>query len=138
MPFTIPMVWRKGKDHIMDCYFYMINLKGRNRKNKHHIQYPDVPSVIRLIPHGPDLPVPELDGNMEYSSDSEHSDLTVVARDEPYKPEEDDRPVLLAQAELSDLTRDLKLSKESSLLLNSHLKEKHLLAPRTTFYWYWN
>ena len=48
MPFTIPMVWREGKD----------------------VQYPDIPSAIRTIPHGPDFPVPESDGNMEYSSDS--------------------------------------------------------------------
>ena len=90
MPFAIPMFWRGGKDHIMDCYFCMINLKGINCKNKHHVQYPDILSAIRLIPYGPDLPVPEPDGNMEYSSDSEHSDMTVVAGDDTYKPEEND------------------------------------------------
>ena len=76
MPFAIPIVWREGKDHMTDWYFYMINLKGINRKNKHHIQYPDVPSALRSIPHSPDLPVLEPDGNMEHSSDSEHSDMT--------------------------------------------------------------
>lgn len=106
----------------------MINLKRINHKNKHHVQYPNVPSAIRPIPHGPDLPVPEPDGNMEYSSDSEHS---VVAGDDAYKPEEYDQPV---QAELNDLTQDLNLSKESAQLLGSCLKEKHLLAPETTFY----
>ena len=75
------MVWREGKDPIMDYYFCMINLKGINHKYKHHIQYPDVPSAIRPIPHGPDLPVPEPDGNIEYSSDCKHSDMTVVAGD---------------------------------------------------------
>ena len=129
MPFAIPMVWREGKDHITDCYFCMINLKGINHKNKHYVQYPDVPSAIRPIPHGPDLPVPKPDGNMESSSDSEHSDLTVVA----YKSVEDNQPVPLTQAELNDLTQDLNLSKESAQLLGSRLKEKHLLAPGTTF-----
>jgi hypothetical protein len=42
----------------------------------------------------------------------------------------------LTQAELNDLTRDLCLSKERSQLLGSRLREKHLLAPETTFYWY--
>ena len=88
MVFAIPMVWREGKDHFTDCYFFMINLKGINHKNKHHVQYPDVLSTIRLIPHGLDFPVPEPDGNIEYSSDSEHSDMTVVARNYAYKPEE--------------------------------------------------
>ena len=70
----------------------MINLKGINRKNKRQVQYPDVSSAISPILHGPDLPVPESDSNMEYSSDSKHSDMTVVAGHDAYKPEEDDQP----------------------------------------------
>ena len=69
------------KNHITACYFCMINLKGINRKNKHHVQHPDVPSAIRQIPHDPDIPVPEPDDNMIYSSDSRHNDMTVVAGD---------------------------------------------------------
>ena len=60
--------------------------------------------------------------------------MTVVTEDFAYKPEEDDQPVLWTQAELNNLTRDLNLSKESSQLLGSLLKEKHLLAPGTTFH----
>ena len=75
MPFAIPMVWKERKDHITDCYFFMINLKGINHKNKNHVQYPDVPSAIKPIPHNPHLPVPEPDSNMECSSDFEHSDM---------------------------------------------------------------
>ena len=81
----------------------MINLKGINH-NKHHVQYPDVPSAIRPILHSPDLPVPEPDGNMENSSDSEHWDMIVVAKNDAYKPEEDEQPVTLTQAELNNLT----------------------------------
>ena len=38
----LPFQWSggKGKDHITDFYFCMINLKGINRKNKHHVHYP--------------------------------------------------------------------------------------------------
>ena len=135
MPFAILMVWRDGKEHIMDCYFCMINLKGI-KQNKHHVQYPNVSSVIRSIPHGSDLPVLEPDDNMEYSSNSKHSDMTVVAGDDAYKPEEDDQPVSLTQAEFNDQRQDQNLSKESVQLLSSHLKEKLLLAPGTMFYWY--
>ena len=70
----------------------------------HHVQYPDISSAKRRIPHGPDLPVSEPDCNMEYSSDSKHSDMTVAAGDDSYKPEEDNQPVTLTQAELNDLT----------------------------------
>ena len=121
MPFGVPMVWREGKDHVTDCYFCLTNLKGINRKNKHHVQYPDVPSAIKPVPHGPDLPVPEPDVTMESSSDSKSSDMTGTAECGAYKPEVDDRLVPLTQAELDDLTRDLKLSKESAQLLGSRL-----------------
>ena len=73
-------------------------------------------------PSCPDLPVPEQDGNMKYSSDSEHSDITVVAGDDAYKSEENDQPVPLTQAELNDMRQDLNLSKESAQLLGSHLQ----------------
>ena len=136
IPFAIPMVWREGKDHITDCYFCMINLRGINRKNKHHVQYPDVPSAIRPIPYCPDLPVPTPVGNMELSSKSEYSDMTVVAGNEVYQPKNDDQPVPLTQAELNNLTRDLNLSKESAQLLGSRLIEKHLLVLGTMFYWH--
>ena len=133
MLFAIPVVWKEGKDYITDCYFCMINLKGINHKNKHNVQYPDVLPGIKPILHGPDLPVSEPDRNIKYSSDSEY-DKTFVARDDAYKPEEDDQPVPLTQAEVNDLTQDLNLSKKYAQLLGSYLKEKHLLAPGTTFY----
>ena len=81
MPFVIPIIWKEGKDHITDCYFCMMNLKGINHKNKHNVQNPDVPSTMRPIPHGPDLPVSEPDGNMEYNSDTKHSDMNVLEED---------------------------------------------------------
>ena len=74
-----------------------------------------------------DLPVPEPNGKIEYSFDSEHSDMTAVAGDEAHNPEEDDQPV--------SLTQSLNFSKEFAQLLGSYLKEKNLLAPGTMFYW---
>ena len=64
--------------------------------------------------------------------------MTIVAGDDGYKPEEDNQPVPLTQAGLNDLSQDLNLSKESAQLLVSCLKEKHLLASGTMFYWYWD
>ena len=137
MPFAIPMVRREGKYHIMICYFCRINLKGINCKNKHHLQYHDVPSAIRPIPHSPDFPVPKPDGIMEYSSsESEHSNMTVIAGDDAYKIDEDDQSEPLTQAELNDLTRDVNLSNEFTQLLGSRLKGKYLFAPETTFFRY--
>lgn len=136
MPSGVPMVWWEGKDHITDCYFCMTKLQGINHKNKHHVQYPDVPSAIKPVPHGPGVPVPEPDVNMDLSSDPESSDAANADESGAYEPAEGDRPVPLSQAELNDLTRDLNLSKESAQLLGSRLRERRLLAPGTTFYWY--
>ena len=116
MQLDVPMVWREGKDHVTDCYF-CTNLKGTNRKNKHYAQYPDVSSEIKPVPHGPDLPVSESNVTMESSSDSKSSDTTDTAESDAYRPEEDDQPVPLTQAELNDLRRDLNFSKEPVQLL---------------------
>ena len=71
---------------------------------------------------------------MKSSSDPQSSDMTDTV--DCMWCKEDDQPVLLTQANFSDLKRDLNLSKESTQLLGSHLWEKCLLAPGTTFYWY--
>ena len=68
----------------------MINLKVINPKNKHHVQYPDVPSAINPVSHGPDLPVPEPNVTMESSSDSKSSDMTDTAEFGAYRTEEYD------------------------------------------------
>ena len=114
----------------------MTNLQGINRKNKHCVQYPDIPSAIRPVPHGPSLPVPKPDVAIKSSSESESDNTYDRTEGVEYWSEENDRPLPLTQADLNDLTRDLNLSKESSQLLSSRLREEHLLASETTFYWY--
>lgn len=136
MRFAVPMVWREGKDHITDCYFCLTNLKGINRKNKQHVKYPDVPSATKPIPHSSDLPVPVPNVFTVCSSDTESIITTNAADSDEYRPQEVNQPVPFTQAELNDLTRDLNLSKESAQLLGSRLREKNLLSPGTTFYWY--
>ncbi|KAK3891318.1 hypothetical protein Pcinc_004762 [Petrolisthes cinctipes] len=78
----------------------------------------------------------EPDVIMESSSNPESSDAANSDESGAYKPVDDDQPMPLIQAELNDLTRDLNLSKESAQLLGSRIREKCLLAPETTFYWY--
>jgi len=103
MPFAVPMVWREGKDHVTDCYFCMTNLQGINRKNKHCVQYPGIPSAIRPVPHGPSLPVPRPDVAIKSSSESESENTYDRTEGVEYWSEENDWPVPLTQAELNDL-----------------------------------
>ena len=86
MPFAVPMVWREGEDHVTGCYFCMTNLQEINRKNKYCVQYPDVPSAIRPVSHGPDLPVPEPDVAMKSSSESESDNTSGRGEGEEYMP----------------------------------------------------
>lgn len=77
--------------------------------------------LMFLLPmaHRPGLPVsvPEPNVTMESISDSESSDMTDTAECGAPRPEEDNQPVPLTQAELNDLPRDLNLSKESAQIL---------------------
>ena len=80
--------------------------------------------------------LPESKSQMVIWNITQILNMNLVAGDDAYKPEEDDQPVPLTQAQLNDLTRYLNLSKESAQLLGSLLKEKHFLVPGTTFYSY--
>ena len=97
MSFGVPVVSREGKNHVTDCYVCMTNLKGINRKSKHHVQYSDVPTTIKPVPHGPDLSVRKPKFAMESSFDSKSSDMTDTAEFDAYRPEEDDQPMPLTQ-----------------------------------------
>ena len=114
----------------------MTNLQGINRKKRHCVQYPDIPSAIRPVPHGLSLPVPKPDVAFKSSSESESDNTYDRTEGVEYWSEENDQPVSLTQEDPNDLTLDLNLSKELSQLLGSRLREKNLLAPETPFYWY--
>ena len=58
LKFGVPMVWREPKNHVDDCYFCLVNVKGFNKKNKQHLQYPNIHSAMRPINHSDKVPVP--------------------------------------------------------------------------------
>ena len=110
---------------------------GVNKKNKHHVVYPDIPSAIKPVPHGPDIPVPSVPMDMDIpeEDDVQLEDMDTSASYQPQNLNER-QPKPLCQAQLNDLTRDLGLSKESAQLLGSRLNESNLLASGTTYFWY--
>ena len=57
MPFAVPVVWREPSNHSSDCYFCLTPpvASGMNRKKKQRIDYQNIPSAIRPVPHGEDL-----------------------------------------------------------------------------------
>ena len=141
LKFAIPMVWREPKDHYSDCYFCAVKTTGINRKNKKTLDYPNLASAIRPVPHSLELPIPVFEGLPELNllsdveNDASSSDSTPSLDKDSFHPAVLPR-LLFSQGELNDLVRDLSLSKESSELLASRLKEKNMLEPGTqiTFY----
>ena len=71
----------------------------------------------------------------DVENDASSSDSTPSLDKDSFHPAVLPR-LLFSQGELNDLVRDLSLSKESSELLASRLKEKNMLEPGTqiTFY----
>ena len=116
VPFAIPVAWREGKDHLIDCYFCMMILKRI-------IARTSTMSNTRMF-HSSHKINPLWSRHFVFLSqmvtwnitDSGYCDMTVLDGNDAYKPEEDVKPVSLTQAEFNDLTRNLNLSNESALL----------------------
>lgn len=129
MPFAVPMVWREPRNHVDDCYFCMTNIKGITSKTKRSIQYPNIPSALRPVPHGNSLPVPQPPESytLDSESDSESTSPEAGPSYIPSSHELPDTPHLITQGELNDLVRDLDLPKSKAELLGSRLQQWNLL-----------
>ncbi|XP_076064989.1 uncharacterized protein LOC143039025 [Oratosquilla oratoria] len=125
--FGVPMVWREPKDHSTDCYFCLTDIKGRNRKGKKSIVYPDLQSAIRPVLHSSDIPVPQPPSELPSDDTSNSDDLESQDATYTTQLESDKKPHLITQPELNDLVRDLTLTKQQSELLASRLQQWHLL-----------
>ena len=125
LKFGVPMVWREPKNHVDDCYFCF----------KQHLQYPNIYSAIRPIPHSDKALVaiftklPDIDEDQLRSSTSlTNSDDADEEQDIAHEAWNANRVSLYSQSELNDLIRDLNLPKQSAEVLASRLQEKRLKA----------
>ena len=130
MPFAIPMAWREPLNHSSDCYFCLTPpvASGMNGKNKHRFGYPNIPSAIRTVPHGEDLPVPEPPKEYNLNSEMEEEDMEKTGPHEEGPTDPDfqgpayESPHKLTQNEMNDLVRDWELPKVKAELLASRMK----------------
>jgi len=89
MPFAVSLVWMEPSNHISDCYFCLTPpvASGMNRK-KQRIDYSNIPSAIRTVPHGEDLPVPEPPKEYSLNSEMEEKDTEKTgSHEEPMDPD---------------------------------------------------
>ena len=122
MPFVVPMVWREPFDHVTDCYFCLtpkLSLSGLNKKKAELIEYSNLPSAIRPVPHDESMPVPKAPDEYNLLSDDEE-------RETVHSPPEK-QPRLISQGELNDLVRNLDLTKTKAEILGSRLQQWNLL-----------
>ena len=142
MPFAIPMVWREPKDHVSDCYFCLTSITGVTANCKHSVQYPNLPSAMRPVPHSVELPMPKSPINMTLSdSESNDKDVGQANNNMDCDPtftgaSSSNEPHLLTQRCLNDIVRDLNLSKKQAELLGSRLKDWNLLREDTKVCFY--
>ena len=106
------------------------------------MDYKVFPSAIRPVTPSVDIPIPEFKKLPDLSID-EHSEEEQQDYKELTDFDDDDEEfpcsstsVLFDQQNLSDLIRDLSLSKESSELLASRLKDRNLLQHGTKINFY--
>ena len=145
LKFGVLMIWRKPKNHVDDCCFCLVNVKGFNKKNKQHLQYPNIHSAMRPIPHSDKVPVPifiklpDIDEDqLRSSTSSTNSDHNDEEPDIAHETWNAGRVSLYSQSELNNLIRDLNLPKQSAEVLASRLQEKYLLKAGISFSFYRN
>ena len=124
------MVWREPTDHSSNFYFRMIPpvAKVSSRKKKWTVDYRNIPSALRPIAHGEELPIPVPPESYTLDSNDDHDDDQDSAGPEPSTsadpdfelPHSSSEPNLMSQSELNDLVRDLELPKSKAELFRFH------------------
>ena len=121
--FAVPMVWREPQNHADDCYFCLINITGFNASSRKKIEYPNLRSAMRPIPHSDDLPVPISLVNKDLLSSSDEEmpsredfaeSISLEDIESTYSGTSGNEPHWITQEDLNDLARDLYLSKQQS------------------------
>lgn len=101
LPCGIPMVWHERTVTEMTAASLC---RSSTPKNRNNISYPNLPSTVRLVAHGPDLPVPATPKTVDsvQLSELESNESTRIT----YEPETVCSPQQLTQSELNDLVGD--------------------------------
>jgi len=74
--YSSPMVWREPTDSVSYCYLCLTSITGVTAEPKHTVQYPNLPSAMRPVPHSAELSVPKPPTNKTLS-DSKSNDEDV-------------------------------------------------------------
>ncbi|GBO34826.1 hypothetical protein AVEN_182911-1 [Araneus ventricosus] len=120
----------------------MTSTGGFFSKSKHTIQYPNIPSAVRPVPHNEFFPIPVAPKTYTLQLKTDLEDFepqtgksTSTYDDEEYPADLVHRqPHLVTQPELIDLVWDLELPKSESQLLGSRLQQWNLRKGRKNLF----
>jgi len=127
------------------CFILLLlpdQLAGVTAKSKHSVQYPNLSSAMRPVPHSAELPVPKPPTNMTLSdNESSDEDVGQANNNMDFDPtfagtSSSIEQHLLTQGDQNDIVRDLNLSKEQAELFGSRLKGWNLLRQDTMVCFY--
>ena len=144
MGFGKSMVWGEPPNHVHDSYFCSIDVKRMNKKKRKSLNYQSFPSVIQPIAHSDDIPISEFklpDLSIDEHSEEEPYDHKELTDGDKIDDEDFAYPsMLFNQKNLSDLIRDLSLSKEFSKFQGIFHDYRNLLqhSAKITFCRLWN
>lgn len=138
--YKTPMIWREPSNHYDDCYFCAVNITGINKTNRSKWIYPNVLSITQPVLYSSEDSEPQPSTSTHNFHDLRQnvpSPISECGSDDFHLDISSEREQF-NQEELSDLVRDLGLSKKASEILASRLKQKNLLTQGTTISYYRN
>lgn len=110
-------------------------VKFISKKKISAVNYPNIPSAIRPLPHSNELPITIPPESYSIDSDDEPKSSTsddipgpTTSHDSDFMIQSPSQSHKMTQNELNDLIRDLELSKSKSELLASRLTQYNYLA----------
>ena len=125
LKFGILMVWMEQSNHATDCCFCAIDLTGINNNNRSSLKYSDLDSARHPVALCENTPIPVYAGLLYATREDDSSSVETEVEEAVV---DSDATRRFSQEELNDLVRDPGLSKASSELLASRLKEKRILS----------
>jgi hypothetical protein len=135
MPFALPMIWWEQTDHLTDCCFCIVIPLGHGiRKKEKTVNYFNISSVIRPVPHIKDLPVPVplqqyiLDSDVEPTESREKTPQPSTSMDADFTADiQFDEFHRITQEVLNDIIKNLDLPKSKAELMGSRLQQSNFL-----------
>ena len=140
-PSAVPMVWHEPRSHLDNCCVCVTNTTDFSGKSKHKIEYLNIHSELRPIPHDDSVPLPEPSEYYTLESEPESEEASTEAgssmrEDKDFSMYSTVEPHLITQAELNNLFWGLDLPTIKAQLLGSQLQQWNLLEKgvKVSFY----